>query len=101
MIFSKRAEEEDAPDAGRESALPVHTYEERLHFSAKLRTPQNYGNPGALDLAGYLASQGVRRTGSARASFGRDSAWLRRQPHRAVARTPQCSRLHPAALVAT
>ena len=67
MIFSKRAEEEDAPDAGRESALPVHTYGERLHFSAKLRTPQNYGNPGALDLAGYLASQGVRRTGSARA----------------------------------
>ena len=89
------------PDAGADSALPVHTYCERLHFSAKLRTPQNYGNPGALDLAGYLASQGVRPDGSARASLGRDSAWLRRQPHRAVARAPQCSASHPAALVAT
>ena len=67
-IFSKRAEEEEARDAGADSALPMYTYGERLHFPAKLRMPRNYGNPGALDLAGYLASQGVRLTGSARAS---------------------------------
>jgi hypothetical protein len=67
-IFSKRAEKEEARDAGTESALRVYTYGERLHFPAKLREPRNYGNPRALDLSGYLVSQSVRLTGSARAS---------------------------------
>ena len=67
-IYSKRSEEEDARDSGAEPPLPVYTYGERLRFPAKLRAPRNYGNPGALDLVGYLASQGVRLTGSARAS---------------------------------
>ena len=66
-IYTQRAEEEEARDSGTEAVLPVYTYGERLHFPAKLRAPRNYGNPGALDLVGYLASQGVRLTGSARA----------------------------------
>ena len=33
--------------------------------SAKLRLPRNYRNPGAMDLVGYLAEQGIRLTGSA------------------------------------
>jgi competence protein ComEC len=67
-IYSKRAEEEDARDSGAESPLRVFTYGQRLHFTAKLRMPRNYRNPGAMDMAGYLASQGIRLTGSARAS---------------------------------
>jgi competence protein ComEC len=67
-IFSKRSDEDEAFSSGVESPLPVYTYGERLHFPAKLRAPRNYGNPGALDLVGYLASQGVRLTGSARAT---------------------------------
>lgn len=67
-IFSKKAEEEDAQALGIESPLAIYTYGERLHIVAKLRAPRNYGNPGALDLVGYLASQGVRLTGSARAT---------------------------------
>jgi competence protein ComEC len=66
-IYTQRAEEDGARDSGAESALPVYTYGQRLHLPAKLRAPRNYGNPGALDLVGYLASQGVRLTGSARA----------------------------------
>ncbi len=66
-IYTQRAEEEEARDLGTDSALPVYTYGERLHFPAKLRAPRNYGNPGSLDLVGYLASQGIRLTGSARA----------------------------------
>ena len=66
-IFSKRSDEEDARDSGVDSPLRVYTYGERLHFPAKLRMPRNYGNPGALDLVGYLASQDVRLTGSVRA----------------------------------
>ncbi len=64
-IYSKRSEEEDARESGGESPLRVYRYGERLHFTAKLRTPHNYRNPGAMDLAGYLASQGIRLTGSA------------------------------------
>ena len=30
--------------------------------------PRNYRNPGAMDMAGYLASQGIRLTGSTLAS---------------------------------
>ena len=67
-IYSKRSEEAEAESSGGESPLHVYTYGERLRFPAKLRMPRNYGNPGALDLAGYLASQGIRLTGSARAS---------------------------------
>ena len=67
-IYSKRSEEEDASESGGESPLRVYVYGERLHLPAKLRTPRNYRNPGAMDLAGYLASQGIRLTGSARAS---------------------------------
>jgi len=68
-VFSKRTDEDEARESGAESALPVYTYGPRLHFPAKLRAPRNYGNPGALDLVGYLASQGVCLTGSARASM--------------------------------
>ena len=67
-IYSKQSEEDDARDAGAESPLRVYTYGQRLHFIAKLRMPRNYRNPGAMDMAGYLASQGIRLTGSARAS---------------------------------
>jgi competence protein ComEC len=66
-IFSKQAEEEEARETGTESPLPVYRYGERLHLAAKLRAPRNYGNPGALDLVGYMASQGIRLTGSAQA----------------------------------
>lgn len=67
-IYSTESEEATAEASAAESPLPVYTYGERLRLAAKLRTPRNYGNPGALDLVGYLASQGIRLTGSARAS---------------------------------
>jgi competence protein ComEC len=67
-IYSKQAEEDDASEAGGESPLRVYTYGERLRLSGKLRMPRNYRNPGASDIAGYLNSQGIRLTGSARAT---------------------------------
>ena len=67
-IYSKQTEEDEARDEGDESPLRVYTYGQRLHCIAKLRLPRNYRNPGAMDMAGYLASQGIRLTGSARAS---------------------------------
>lgn len=67
-IYSKPAEEEEARDVGGEPALRVYTYGQRLHFIAKLRMPRDYRNPGAMDMVGYLNSQGIRLTGSAHAS---------------------------------
>ncbi len=67
-LYSRESDEAAAEQSGGESALPVYTYGERLQLPAKLRMPRNYGNPGALDLVGYLASQGIRLTGSARAA---------------------------------
>jgi competence protein ComEC len=67
-IYSKQSEEEDARETGAESPLHIYPYGQRLHCTAKLRLPRNYRNPGAMDLAGYLNSQGIRLTGSARAS---------------------------------
>jgi competence protein ComEC len=62
-IYSKSSEEELARESGAESPLHVYRYGERLHLTAKLRLPHNYRNPGAMDMAGYLASQGIRMTG--------------------------------------
>jgi len=67
-LYSRESEEAAAEASGSESPLRVYTYGERLRLAAKLRMPRNYGNPGALDLVGYLSSQGIRLTGSARAS---------------------------------
>ena len=67
-IYSKQTEEDEARDTGDESPLRVYRYGQRLRFIAKLRLPRNYRNPGATDMAGYLASQGIRLTGSAHAS---------------------------------
>jgi competence protein ComEC len=67
-IYSKQSEETFADQNGAESPLRVYAYGERLHLTANLRMPRNYRNPGAMDMAGYLASQGIRLTGSARAS---------------------------------
>jgi competence protein ComEC len=67
-IYSKQSEEDEARESGAESPLRVYTYGQRLRFAAKLRMPRNYRNPGAPDMAVYLASQGIRLTGSARAS---------------------------------
>lgn len=67
-IYSKQTEEDEARDEGTGSPLLVYTYGQRLRFIAKLRMPRNYRNPGAMDMAGYLVSQGIRLTGSSPAS---------------------------------
>ncbi len=83
-IYSKQTEEDEARQEGTESALRVYTYGQRLHLVAKLRMPRNYRNPGAMDMAGYLASQGIRLTGSSRASSVDVLPGFTGQPHRLV-----------------
>jgi competence protein ComEC len=40
-------------------ALPTFHYGQRLCFSAKLKLPRNFRNPGAFDYEGYLADHGI------------------------------------------
>jgi competence protein ComEC len=47
--------------------MRIFHYGERLHFSAKLKPPRNFHNPGAFDYESYLAGKGVSELGSAKA----------------------------------
>lgn len=49
-----------------DETLPPLSYGQRIRLIAKLRTPRNFGNPGAFDYAGYLARQHIYWTASAR-----------------------------------
>jgi competence protein ComEC len=46
--------------------MPVFHYGDRLRFSAKLKLPRNFRNPGAFDYQGYLADHNIAALGSAK-----------------------------------
>jgi len=48
-------------------AFPLLRYGDRLRFSARLRLPRNYHNPGAFDQVGYLRGKGIVASASVRA----------------------------------
>jgi competence protein ComEC len=60
------ADDDSAEDAAA-AEPPVYLYGQRLRFSTRLRTPRNFGNPGALDYRAVLAQQGIAAQASARA----------------------------------
>lgn len=47
-------------------AMPAFRYGDRIRFSAKLKLPRNFRNPGAFDYQGYLADRGIAALGSAK-----------------------------------
>ena len=61
-IFAKVPETEHRV----ERPSPLFTYGQRLRFTARLRRPRNYGNPGSFDYQGYLFDQGIVALGSAK-----------------------------------
>jgi competence protein ComEC len=48
------------------TAARIFRYGERIHFSAKLKPPRNFHNPGAFDYENYLAGNGIAALGSAK-----------------------------------
>jgi len=61
------ADEASAFQASRDTnATPVFGYGDRIRFTAKLRLPRNFRNPGAFDYQGYLADRGIAALGSAK-----------------------------------
>jgi competence protein ComEC len=60
----------DATDlgmVGEDASAAMFQYGERVRFSAKLRPPRNFRNPGAFDYEGYLADNGIAALGSSKA----------------------------------
>ncbi len=53
-------------DAASDAQMPVFQYGDRLRFSAKLKLPHNFRNPGAFDYQAYLAGRGIAALGSAK-----------------------------------
>ncbi len=49
---------------GSTALMPVFHYGDRIRFSAKLKLPRNFRNPGAFDYEGYLADRGIAALGS-------------------------------------
>jgi competence protein ComEC len=69
-IYGPRAKEaSEQADTESSGTMPVRLfrYGERIRFTAKLRPPRNFRNPGAFDYEGYLASNGIAALGSAKA----------------------------------
>jgi competence protein ComEC len=44
--------------------MPILHYGDRIRFSAKLKLPRNFRNPGAFDYQSYLADRGIAALGS-------------------------------------
>ena len=45
----------------------IFRYGQRIRFRTPLRRPRNYGNPGAMDMRGYLRRRGIDAVGSTKA----------------------------------
>jgi competence protein ComEC len=64
-IYSPRIVENSSASATSNEVRVFH-YGERLRFSAKLKPPRNFRNPGAFDYRAYLADHGITVLGSAK-----------------------------------
>ena len=65
-IYGPRTNSEDSSAAISKNDSRIFHYGERLRFSAKLRLPRNFRNPGAFDYRAYLADHGIAALGSAK-----------------------------------
>jgi competence protein ComEC len=65
-LYRRYAEFEDDDSPAPSGATTAFRYGDRIRVTAKLRAPKNFGNPGALDYAGYLHRQGIAALGSAK-----------------------------------
>jgi len=71
-IYRPRAHDpvsEEDPTQAQDSFGPARTFHcgDRIVFSAKLKLPRNFRNPGAFDYRGYLADRGITALASAKA----------------------------------
>jgi competence protein ComEC len=85
-------ESADATATNSSAAMPIFHYGDRLRFTAKLKLPRNFRNPGAFDYQGYLADHNIAALGSAKIEnveqlpgfYGSRIASWRNRLHRSV-----------------
>ena len=96
------------PAAHREPFSPTLHYGQRIRFSAKLKLPRNFRNPGCFDYQGYLADNGVAALASAKAenvqqlpgfAGNRIAAWRTRLHRSVIAKVHELWPPHEAALI--
>jgi competence protein ComEC len=64
-IYTRGERDPDSDEPELQSApAPQFLYGDRLRFTARLRPPHNYGNPGSFDYRAYLRERGVTALGS-------------------------------------
>ncbi|HEX4784470.1 MAG TPA: ComEC/Rec2 family competence protein [Candidatus Sulfotelmatobacter sp.] len=89
---SDNGEDNFNPATLRAASLPLFHYGDRLRFSAKLKMPRNFRNPGAFDYRAYLVDRNIAALGSAKMEnverlpgfSGSRIAFWRSRMHRAV-----------------
>jgi competence protein ComEC len=110
-IYAKEPEQEY--DEGAPVPMRVYHYGERLRFTAKLRAPRNFRNPGAFDYRGYLADHGIAMLASTKSAkvevlpgfVGTQIECWRERVHRSIVRkihalwSPEDAALMDAAVV--
>ena len=80
------------PAAFRAVPVPLLHYGDRVRFTAKLKMPRNFHNPGAFDYRAYLAERNIAALGAAKMEnverlpgfSGSRIAFWRNRMHRAV-----------------
>ncbi len=80
-LFAKQTEGEQEDDEENQPGLPQLAYGDRIRFTAKLKLPHNFGNPGAFDYVSYLHGLGLSTLASVRADKleplpGHTGTWL-------------------------
>ena len=66
-LFAKQAEGDQEQGEDNQPGLPQLAYGDRIKFTARLKLPHNFGNPGSFDYVGYLHGLGLSTLASARA----------------------------------
>src|SRR5205823_308471 len=64
-VYLKKSD--DSEDESSGPVLPPLAYGDRVKFTARLRLPRNFRNPGAFDYEGYLHGLGIATLASVRA----------------------------------
>lgn len=106
---SKNAEPGDIADNNPppDSTSELH-YGDRIQFSARLKVPRNFRNPGAFDYQGYLAERDIAVLGSAKVqdmqklpgfAGSRIASWRSRVRRSVIAKIHQLWPPHEAALI--
>ncbi|HKW76431.1 MAG TPA: ComEC/Rec2 family competence protein [Terriglobales bacterium] len=65
VFVSRQEHDPDHADTG--GRFPALAYGDRVRFTARLRLPRNFGNPGAFDYEGYLRGIGITALASVKA----------------------------------